>query len=271
MIHTSSTPLHELMHDIVDNELREGKKSKIFTLKTLWNSVIFKSSEAAYNELQTAYVQRLNASGDSRGNSELSTTTGGLGSSKRRHTGRYSDYEQMLRYVTSSQGAEGGINQSGNGTRNGSGRISSKQTRVHPQKMEQHSMESSLQNGSRNREEATVRGAQKVQVEHGRRVGEGELFSKWDSARAIISQFTAQDMTIPEGESHSRAFEVIRRKLMDVLWSDTLTMTDKMTIVGAWYNDIKNLDSKYRTGSGGYENMHIAIMNDEKIFHEILV
>ena len=69
MIHTSSTPLHELMHDIVDNELREGKKSKIFTLKTLWNSVIFKSSEAAYNELQTAYVQRLNASGDSRGNS----------------------------------------------------------------------------------------------------------------------------------------------------------------------------------------------------------
>lgn len=48
-------------------------------------------------------------------------------------------------------------------------------------------------------------------------------------------------------------------------------MTDKMTIVGAWYNDIKNLDSKYRTGSGGYENMHIAIMNDEKIFHEILV
>lgn len=264
--------IYKLLQDIVCNVLESKNKSKRKTLDGLYHTVVTLAKESAYNgEYQGQYGGRFITNGNSKGSIKSNEPSTRLGSTKGQSVESSSYYEEMLRYNGNTKTRPLYRSTTRNGINDGSSRIHSKRAGLQNERLELNPVASDLQFKSMGRTRRTV-GVRETNVA---RVGtfsrNTEQFRAWTDSTNVINTLTKADFQIQDGEKNSNVYKEFRSKILDALRNDKVTMSEKMNILGIWFNALEHLEKKYKPNSLSHgENVYQSLMGDNRIYHEVI-
>lgn len=264
--------IYKLLQDIVCNVLESKDKSKRKTLDGLYHTVVTLAKESAYNgEYQGQYGGRFITNGNSKGSIKSNEPSTGLGRTKGQSVESRSNYEEMLRYNGNTKTRPLYRSATRNSVNDGSSRIHSKRAGLQDERLERYTLASSLQHEFGGR----YRGTLGEREENVARVGtfsrNSERLRAWCDSAYVIDTLTKSDFQIQEGQAHSKAYKAFRKVILESLHDDKVTMSEKMNILGTWFNALEQLEKKYKPNSLSHgENVYQSLMGDSRIYHEMI-
>ncbi|WP_156004861.1 hypothetical protein [Veillonella montpellierensis] len=251
--------------------LESKDKSKRNTLDGLYHTVVTLAKESANNgEYQGQYGGRFIPNGNSKGSIKPNEPSTGLGRTKGQSVESSSNYEEMLRYNGNTKTRPLYRSATRNGFNDGSGRVHSKRAGLQNERLERYTLAPSLQHEFGGQARGTL-GGRTGNVD--RRItsnATGE-FRRWSSSADVIDTLTKSDFQIQEGQEHSKAYKAFREVIKKALRNDKVTMSEKMNILGTWFNALEQLEKKYKPNSlSRGENVYQSLMRDSRIYHEMI-
>ncbi|WP_277288391.1 hypothetical protein [Veillonella montpellierensis] len=252
--------------------LESKDKSKRKTLDGLYHTVVRLAKESAYNgEYQGQYGGRFITNGNSKGSIKSNESSTRLGSTKGQSIESSSYYEEMLRYNGNTKTRPLYRSATRNSVNDGSSRVHSNRTRLQNERLELNPVASDLQFKPMGRTRRTV-GVRETNVA---RVGtfsrNTEQFRAWADSTNVINTLTKSDFRIQDGYKHSNAYITFKKKILNALRNDKVTMSEKMKILGIWFSALEHLEKKYKLNSLSHgENVYQSLMGDSRIYHEMI-
>lgn len=264
--------IYKLLQDIVCNVLESKDKSKRNTLDGLYHTVVTLAKESAYNgEYQGQYGGRFIPNGNSKGSIKSNEPSTGLGRTKGQSVESSSNYEEMLRYNGNTKTRPLYRSATRNGFNDGSSRVHSKRAGLQNEKLERNTLAQSLQHEFGGRTRGPLGGRETHVARVGTFSRNTEQFRAWADSANVIDTLTKSGFQIQEGQEHSNAYKEFNKKIKDALRADDITMSEKMEILGTWFNALEQLEKKYKPNSLSHgENVYQSLMGDSRIYHEVI-
>lgn len=263
--------IYKLLQDIVCNVLESKDKSKRNTLDGLYHTVVTLAKESAYNgEYQGQYGGRFIPNGNSKGSIKSNEPSTGLGRTKGQSVESSSNYEEMLRYNGNTKTRPLYRSATRNGFNDGSSRVHSKRTGLQNERLERYTLAPSLQHELGGQARGTLGGRTGNVDRRICSIATGQV-KKWRDSANVIDTLTKSDFQIQEGQTHSKAYKAFKEVIKETLRDDKVTMSEKMEILGTWFNALEQLEKKYKPNSLSHgENVYQSLMGDSRIYHEMI-
>ena len=264
--------IYKLLQDIVCNVLESKNKSKRKTLDGLYHTVVTLAKESAYNgEYQGQYGGRFIPNGNSKGSIKSNEPSTGLGRTKGQSVESSSDYEEMLRYNGNTKTRPLYRSATRNSVNDGNSRVHSKRAGLQDERLERYTLASSLQYEPIDKSGRTL-GGRAGNVDRRRIVpSDSGQFRGWRDSANVIDTFKKSDFQIQDGYKHSNAYITFKKKILEALRNDKVTMSEKMKILGIWFSALEHLEKKYKPNSLSHgENVYQSLMRDSRIYHEMI-
>lgn len=249
---TSSTLVHELVHDVVANILESNNTLSNNYIKGLFNDMPEKARGRKNEREQREAMEKLVSGGTGAGVRDLrALPTGDSGDTGRgRNQSNFGTNAGENRLDWTNDNSQNGLGVPSRSNSNGSSPDVSRGPGVRDSSLGSNRLDKT---GTKNGEGLSEGQEERKVLDNRRRVDRG-----WVNAQNFIEKSTKEDVFSGD------AFTFIQEKL-DKLFDDRdLYMSDKAELIGAWLNAALQLDKKHGT------NLLEQLRNDELILQETL-
>lgn len=157
-----------------------------------------------------------------------------------------------------------------NSVNDGSSRIHPKRAGLQDERLERYTLAPSLQYEFGGQARGTLGGRTGNVDRRICSITSGQV-REWNRSANVIDALTKSDFQIQEGQEHSKAYKAFKEAIKDTLRNDKVTMSEKMKILGTWFNALEHLEKKYKPNSLSHgENVYQSLMGDSRIYHEVI-